>query len=154
MTELETIYPAASARSEDPAFAQRAHEATFALQEGRLATAPCGSTSWRFLWQTFERTMTIWTSILSPGWVRAMRSRIFPHAGADAGQGPGGGKRWRTHFPVAEDGDKKEMPPCILVKSDGATLYDTTDLATLVQRERISIRIRSSTWRIAPEPAF
>ncbi len=36
MTELETIYPAASARSkEDPAFAQRAHEATFALQEGR-----------------------------------------------------------------------------------------------------------------------
>ena len=39
-------------------------------------------------------------------------------------------------FPVAEDGDKKEMPPCILVKSDGATLYDTTDLATLVQRER------------------
>ncbi len=39
-------------------------------------------------------------------------------------------------FPVAEDGDKKEMPPRILVKSDGATLYDTTDLATLVQRER------------------
>ena len=39
-------------------------------------------------------------------------------------------------FPVAEEGDKKEMPPCILVKSDGATLYDTTDLATLVQRER------------------
>ena len=26
-------------------------------------------------------------------------------------------------FPVAEEGDKKEMPPCILVKSDGATLF-------------------------------
>ncbi len=39
-------------------------------------------------------------------------------------------------LPVAEEGDKKEIPPCILVKSDGAILYDTTDLATLVQRER------------------
>lgn len=37
-------------------------------------------------------------------------------------------------FPVAEEGDKKEMPPCILVKSDGATLYATTDLATIIQR--------------------
>ena len=37
-------------------------------------------------------------------------------------------------IPVAEEGDKKELPPCILVKSDGATLYATTDLATIVQR--------------------
>ena len=35
---------------------------------------------------------------------------------------------------VAEPDDKKEMPPCIVVKSDGATLYATTDLATIVQR--------------------
>ncbi|MBO6054990.1 MAG: arginine--tRNA ligase, partial [Oscillospiraceae bacterium] len=35
---------------------------------------------------------------------------------------------------VAEEGDTKEMPPCILVKSDGATLYATSDLATMVQR--------------------
>ena len=31
---------------------------------------------------------------------------------------------------------QKEMPPCILLKSDGATLYATTDLATIVQREQ------------------
>ena len=37
-------------------------------------------------------------------------------------------------IPVAEEGDKKEMPPCILVKSDGSSIYATTDLATLVQR--------------------
>ena len=37
-------------------------------------------------------------------------------------------------MPVAEEGDRKELPPCILVKSDGATLYATTDLATIVQR--------------------
>ena len=37
-------------------------------------------------------------------------------------------------IPVAREDDKKEIPPCILVKSDGATLYATTDLATIVQR--------------------
>ena len=35
---------------------------------------------------------------------------------------------------VAQEGDTKEVPPCILVKSDGATLYATSDLATMVQR--------------------
>lgn len=38
--------------------------------------------------------------------------------------------------PVQEETDAKEVPPCILVKSDGATLYATTDLATIVQREQ------------------
>ena len=38
--------------------------------------------------------------------------------------------------PVQEETDTKEVPPCILVKSDGATLYATTDLATIVQREQ------------------
>lgn len=37
---------------------------------------------------------------------------------------------------VAEDGDKIEVPPFILKKSDGAVLYSTTDLATIVQREQ------------------
>jgi arginyl-tRNA synthetase len=36
--------------------------------------------------------------------------------------------------PVAEEGDKKELPPMILVKSDGSAIYATTDLATMVQR--------------------
>ena len=38
--------------------------------------------------------------------------------------------------PVQEPTDTKEIPPCILLKSDGATLYATTDLATIVQREQ------------------
>ena len=37
-------------------------------------------------------------------------------------------------IPVAREDDKKEVPPCILVKSDGASIYATTDLATMVQR--------------------
>lgn len=35
---------------------------------------------------------------------------------------------------VKEDTDTKEIPPCIILKSDGASLYSTTDLATLVMR--------------------
>jgi arginyl-tRNA synthetase len=38
---------------------------------------------------------------------------------------------------VIKETDKKEMPPCILVKSDGATLYATTDLATIVERMQL-----------------
>ena len=38
---------------------------------------------------------------------------------------------------VAEETDKKEIPPCMILKSDGAALYDTTDLATLVERETV-----------------
>jgi arginyl-tRNA synthetase len=38
--------------------------------------------------------------------------------------------------PVAEESDKKEVPPMILVKSDGSAIYATTDLATMVQRSQ------------------
>ena len=38
---------------------------------------------------------------------------------------------------VKEETDTKEIPPCIILKSDGAALYGTTDLATLVEREKL-----------------
>lgn len=38
---------------------------------------------------------------------------------------------------VNEEGDSKELPPCIVRKSDGSSLYATTDLATLVEREKL-----------------
>ena len=37
---------------------------------------------------------------------------------------------------VAKEEDTKEIPPCIILKSDGASLYTTTDLATLIMREQ------------------
>ena len=37
---------------------------------------------------------------------------------------------------VQEETDTKEIPPCMIQKSDGASLYGTTDLATLIQREQ------------------
>ena len=38
---------------------------------------------------------------------------------------------------VKEENDTKEIPPCMILKSDGAALYDTTDLATLIEREKL-----------------
>ena len=38
---------------------------------------------------------------------------------------------------VKEETDTKEVPPCMILKSDGAALYATTDLATLVEREKL-----------------
>ena len=38
---------------------------------------------------------------------------------------------------VKEETDTKEIPPCMILKSDGAALYDTTDLATLIEREKL-----------------
>ena len=38
---------------------------------------------------------------------------------------------------VTEEGDKKELPPCLIVRSNGASLYATTDLATIVEREKL-----------------
>lgn len=35
---------------------------------------------------------------------------------------------------VAKEDDKREIPPCLIQKSDGAALYATTDLGTIVMR--------------------
>ena len=55
---------------------------------------------------------------------------------------------------VAEETDTKEVPPCILVKSDGATLYATTDLATIVQRVPPKRRQDDASSRSARQPAW
>ncbi len=38
---------------------------------------------------------------------------------------------------VKEESDTKEIPPCMILKSDGASLYNTTDLATIVERMKL-----------------
>ncbi len=38
---------------------------------------------------------------------------------------------------IAKEGDTKELPPCIVRKSDGAANYETSDLATLIEREKL-----------------
>ncbi len=138
ISELEEIYPAASARKkEDPDFAEKAHTATYQLQSGRRG--------YRALWQhimnvsvadlkkNYENLDVHFESWLGesdadpyiPPMIEDLKARGL------AVQSEGA---WV--IPVAEESDKKEVPPCILVKSDGSAIYATTDLATMIQRMR------------------
>ena len=133
--ELEEIYPTASAKKSDPAFSHKAHQATFELQQGRRG--------YRAIWQHilnvsvadlkknydnldvhFEKWLG--ESDADP-YIPAMIQDLKDRGLAVQSEGA-----WV--IPVAEETDKKEVPPMILVKSDGSSIYATTDLATIVQR--------------------
>lgn len=137
VTDLEEIYPTASAKKSNPEFSHKAHQATLELQQGRRG--------YRALWQHimnvsvadlrknydnldvhFEKWLG--ESDADP-YIPAMVENLKARGIAVQSQGA-----WV--IPVAQEGDKKEIPPCILVKSDGSSIYATTDLATLVQRTR------------------
>ena len=137
VSELEYIYPAASARSkEDPDFSARAHEATFKLQKGDRGYMAL----WRHImdvsvadlkknYKNLNVEFDLWKgeSDAEP-YIADMVKRLKDEGYAVESQGA-------LVVNVQEPDDKKEIPPCIILKSDGATLYATTDLATLVQRE-------------------
>ena len=136
LAELEEIYPTASLKKkDDPAFAEKAHIATFELQQGRPG--------YRAIWQHIMRISLadlhrvydaldvhyeawLGESDADP-YIPAMIEDLKAKGHAVMSEGA-------LVFPVAEEGDKKEIPPCILIKSDGAAIYATTDLATMVQR--------------------
>ena len=133
--ELEEIYPTASGKKKDPEFSHKAHQATLELQQGRRG--------YRALWQHilnvsvadlkknydnldvhFEKWLG--ESDADP-YIPAMIEDLKARGLAVQSEGA-----WV--IPVVEEGDKKEIPPMILVKSDGSAIYATTDLATIVQR--------------------
>ena len=133
--ELEEIYPTASGKKSDPEFSHKAHLATFELQQGRRG--------YRAIWQHilnvsvtdlkknydnldvhFEKWLG--ESDADP-YIPAMVEDLKAKGHAVLSEGA-----WV--IPVAEEGDKKEVPPMILIKSDGSAIYATTDLATMVQR--------------------
>ena len=133
--ELEEIYPTASGKKKDPEFSHKAHQATFELQQGRRG--------YRAIWQHilnvsvtdlkknydnldvhFEKWLG--ESDADP-YIPAMVEDLKARGIAVLSEGA-----WVV--PVAEEGDKKEVPPMILIKSDGSAIYATTDLATIVQR--------------------
>ncbi len=134
--QLEEIYPAASAKKKDDAdFAEKAHTATYELQNGRPG--------YRALWQHIMR--------LSIADMRKIYDNLNVHFEAWLGEsdadpfipamvedlkkrGVAVKSEGAWVIPVAKEDDKKEVPPCILVKSDGSAIYATTDLATMVQR--------------------
>ena len=135
VSDLEEIYPAASARKADPEFSHKAHQATLELQQGRRG--------YRALWQ---HIMNVSVADLKKNYdnLDVHFEKWLGESDADPyiptmvedmkRRGIAVQSEGAWVIPVAEPGDKKEMPPCILVKSDGSSIYATTDLATLVQR--------------------
>ncbi|MBQ2854157.1 MAG: arginine--tRNA ligase [Oscillospiraceae bacterium] len=136
ISELEEIYPAASAKKKvDEVFAEKAHTATFELQQGRRG--------YRAIWQHIMKlSVADMTRIYDnldvhfESWLG--ESDADPYIPAMVEDFKAKGLAVQSEgawvIPVAEESDKKEVPPCILVKSDGSAIYATTDLATMVQR--------------------
>ena len=136
LKELEEIYPFASAKSkEDEEYRARARQAVFELQSGRRG--------YRALW---ERIMDISKKDLAKnyGSLNVFFELWYGESDADPyiapmiedmkKQGIAKISEGALVVDVKEETDNKEMPPCMLLKSDGAVGYDSTDLATIVQR--------------------
>jgi arginyl-tRNA synthetase len=136
MDDLEVLYPAASAACKaDPARLELARKATAELQAGR----PGYMALWKHFFAVSEKGLKreygslgvefdLWNGEASvdpliPPMIEDLKKRGF----AEESEGA-------LVIQVAEADDKKEMPPLILLKSDGAALYGTTDLATIVDR--------------------
>ena len=139
ISELEEIYPCASGKCKsDEAFAKKAHEATAQLQAGK----PGYLAIWNHVldvsiadlkknYDALDVHFELWKkeSDAQP-YIPAMLEDMKAQGILEESQGA-------LIVNIAEETDKKELPPCIVVKSDGATLYSTTDLATLVERRKL-----------------
>ena len=136
MEDLEEIYPAASAACKaDPARLEEARRATAELQAGR----PGYRALWEHFFKVSEQGLVREYSSLGVSfdlWKgEASVDRLIPSLiGKMKADGLAVESEGALIVSVAEESDKKEMPPVILVKSDGAVNYATTDLATIVDR--------------------
>ncbi|MCR4628528.1 arginine--tRNA ligase [[Clostridium] aminophilum] len=138
IAELEEIYPAASKKSKvDEAFAEKAHQATLRLQEGY---APY-TAIWNHIMNVSKKDLKrnydnldvhfdLWKgeSDAEP-YIPGLIDDLVKKGLAVESQGA-------LVVDIAEESDTREYPPCIVRKSDGAALYATSDLATIIQREQ------------------
>ena len=136
--ELEEIYPTASARAkEDEAYREAALHATYLLQNGHRGYTAV----WKHImevsvadlkknYDNLNVEFDLWKGESDaqsdiPDMIERLKADGFAHMDQGA-----------LVIDVQEETDTKEIPPCMVQKSDGASLYGTTDLATLVQRQR------------------
>ena len=133
--ELEEIYPTASSKKSNPEFSHKAHQATLELQQGRRGYRAIWShilnvsvTDLKKNYDNLDVHFEKWLgeSDADP-YIPAMVEDLKARGIAIQSNGA-----WV--IPVVEESDKKEVPPMILIKSDGSAIYATTDLATMVQR--------------------
>ena len=136
ISELEDIYPTASKKSkEDEAFREAAMEATSQLQAGRRGyrallahILDVSVTDLKKNYDNLNVSFELWKGESDaqpyiPDMVQMMKDKGYAYMSEGA-----------LVVDVKEDTDTKEIPPCIILKSDGASLYSTTDLATIVMR--------------------
>ena len=136
ISELEEIYPTASGKSkEDPAYKECALEATFKLQSGvrgyRALWNHIMEVSVADLKRNYENLnidFDLWKGEsdvhdMIPGMVDYLKKEGYAYLSDGA-----------LVVDVKEETDTKEIPPCMILKSDGASLYNTTDLATIMDR--------------------
>lgn len=137
--ELEEIYPTASAKSkEDEEYRNDALSATALLQSGNRGYMALWnhilSVSVADLKKNYDNlnvSFDLWkkesdAQAYIPDMVEKMKADGFAHMSEGA-----------LVVDVTREDDKKEVPPCIILKSDGAALYSTTDLATIVERVKL-----------------
>ena len=134
--ELEEIYPTASAKAkEDEVYREEALHATYLLQNGHKGYTAI----WNHIMQVSVSDLKknyanlnvefdLWkgesdAQAYIPDMIERLKEEGFAHVDEGA-----------LVIDVQEETDTKEIPPCMIQKSDGASLYGTTDLATLVQR--------------------
>lgn len=137
--ELEEIYPSASAKSKtDDAFKERAQDATFKLQNG------------------YKPYTAIWKHIMEVSLADLKKNYGNLDVHFDLWKGESDAQPYIPWLiqdlqdkglaresqgalvvDIAREGDSKELPPCIVRKSDGAALYATSDLGTILEREKL-----------------
>ena len=137
ISELEEIYPAASGKSKvDEAFKERAHQATLKLQKGY----PPFRAIWKHIMNVSVADLKKNNSNLNVDfdqWKGESDAEPYIQKMIDTleAQGLVHESQGALVVDVAEESDTKEIPPCLIRKSDGASLYATSDLATIVERE-------------------
>lgn len=139
IAELEEIYPTASAYAkEHEDYKEEALQATFLLQNGHRGYTAI----WKHImnvsvadlkknYGALKVEFDLWKGEADaqkyiPDMVEYLKKEGYAHMDQGA-----------LVVDVKEETDTKEIPPCMILKSDGAALYDTTDLATLIEREKI-----------------
>ncbi|MBR1471445.1 MAG: arginine--tRNA ligase [Lachnospiraceae bacterium] len=138
IADLEEIYPTASGKCKnDEEYRKKALKATLELQQGRRG--------YRALWKHILNVSVtdlkknygslgvdfdLWmgesdADPLIPDMIAQMKEKGYAVLSEGA-----------LVVDISREGDKKELPPCIVQKSDGSSNYETTDLATIQWRER------------------
>ena len=136
ISELEEIYPTASKKSkEDEVYKEAAMQATFELQHGKRGYQALlkhilnvSVTDLKRNYANLNVSFELWKGESDaqpyiPDMVQKMKDDGFAYISDGA-----------LVVDVKEETDTKEIPPCMILKSDGASLYNTTDLATMVWR--------------------